>query len=219
MPSSTRGTVENFLLARTCARPTAILHFLLSQPSHSLRSSALIFPWYQGIIPLNLQRFSKKLRRFWRNLPRFLKYLRELWTTLRFSLFLPLIHTSSQLSRFRFFPLIFLDFLSFSHDFLNECKWIVYISLSSSVLQWQVWRLWKQKPLFCRVRACTHARETLISHLLIRRFCRQIFLVSIIISMYENKGEYPKRVCKEDARQKLTMLIKDSRNLYLSDNQ
>ena len=37
-----------------------------------------------------------------------------------------------------------------------------------SVLQRKLWRLWKQKPLFCRVRACAHARETLILHSLRR---------------------------------------------------
>ena len=36
--------------------------------------------------------------------------------------FLPLIHTSSQLSLYRFFHPIFLDFLLFSLIFLNECK-------------------------------------------------------------------------------------------------
>gem|GEM_PF-5458572 len=36
--------------------------------------------------------------------------------------FLPLIHTSSQLSLYRFFHPIFLDILLFSLTFLNECK-------------------------------------------------------------------------------------------------
>ncbi len=85
-----------------------------------------------------------------------------------FPFFLPLIYSFLQLSIFRFFPLIFLDFLLFSLTFLNECKWNACISLCPSVLQRKLWRLWKQKPLFCWVRACTHARETLILHSLMQ---------------------------------------------------
>ena len=52
----------------------------------------------------------------------------------------------------------------------------------SSVLQRKVWRLWKQKPLFCRVRACTHARETLILHSL--RCTKKLWGTTFVMLVY-----------------------------------
>lgn len=57
--------------ARAYARTSAILYFLLSQPSHSLRSSVLISPWYQGIILLKSPTFFEKTPTFLEKSPTF----------------------------------------------------------------------------------------------------------------------------------------------------
>ena len=158
--------MENSLLARTYARPTAILHFLLSQPSHSLRSSALISPWYQGIILLKFPTFFEKTPTFFEKSPTFSQISpRVVDNTPIFPFspphphFLPVVPIPLFSSHFPWFSALLPHFskwmlINWLHLFVSQC-------ITAKTV-----KVVKAKTTICWVRACTHARETLILHLL-----------------------------------------------------
>ena len=67
-------------------------------------------------------------------------------------------------------PPPFLYFLALQHSNIKECLWNRRSYLCFSCLYAHLWRLWKQKVQFCRMRARTRTRETLILRLFKSQF-------------------------------------------------
>lgn len=138
------------------ARPSAISHFLLSQPSHV---SSFLPPFVdrnEGVTTKNLGDFLKNLPSFSDYLPRFF-FCSDFLQHRFFFHEKPVVSWRSCFGSFsRLFPPLFLYFLALQHSNIKECLWNRRNHLSFSRLCAHLWRLWKQKSYFAgcaRVRA------------------------------------------------------------------
>lgn len=95
----------------------------------------------------------------------------------------------------RLFPPLFLYFLALQHSNIKECLWNRRNHLSFSRLCAHLWRLWKQKELFCRVRARTRTRETLILGLFTSQFPSEHSRVDFLTFKIEKQSIFPATVC------------------------
>ena len=116
-------TSQMCLLARVYhARPSAILHFLLSQPSHA---SSFLPPFVdrnEGVTTKNVGDFSKKLPRFSDYLPRFFSFAPTFFKIASAFTKNLLFRAVPALAVFLAFCLLFfLYFLALQHSNIKEC--------------------------------------------------------------------------------------------------
>ena len=180
---------------RVRARPSAILHFLLSQPSHA---SSFLPPFVdrnEGVTTKNVGDFLKNLPRFSDYLPRFFLLLRHSSKSLLLSRKTCCFVPFQLLQLFAPFAPLFLYFLALQHLNIKECLWNRRNYLCFSCLNVHLWRLWKQKELFCRVRARTRTRETLILRLFTSQFPSEHSRVDFLTFKIEVQSTFPATVC------------------------
>ena len=108
----------------------------------------------------------------------------------------PVVSCRSSFGSFsRLLPPLFLYFLALQHSTLKECLQSRRNHLYFSCLHDYLWRLWKQKVLFCRVRARTRTRETLILRLFTSQFPSEHSRVAFLTFKIEVQSTFPATVC------------------------
>ena len=95
----------------------------------------------------------------------------------------------------RLLPPLFLYFLALQYEIPKECLQSRRNHLCFSRLRAHLWRLWKQKVLFCRVRARTRTRETLILRLFTSQFPSGHSRVGFLTFKIEVQSLFPATVC------------------------
>ena len=180
---------------RVCARPSAISHFLLSQPSHASSFLPPFIDRNEGATTKNVGDFSKNLPRFSDYLPRFFLLLRLSSKSLLLSRKTVVSCRSSFGSFSRLLPPFFLYFLALQHSNIKECLWDRRNHFCFSRLHDYLWRLWKQKVLFCKVCARTRTREILILRLFTSQFPSEHSRVDFLTFKIEVQSTFPATVC------------------------
>ena len=108
----------------------------------------------------------------------------------------PVVLCRSSFGRFSsLLPPLFLYFLALQHLNIKECLQRRRNYLCFSCLHDCLWRLWKQKVLFCRVRARTRTRETLILRLFTSQFPSEYSRVDFLTFKIEVQSLFPATVC------------------------
>lgn len=95
----------------------------------------------------------------------------------------------------RLLPPLFLYFLASQYETPKECLQRRHNYLCFSCLHDYLWRLWKQKVLFCRVCARTRTRETLILRLFTSQFPSEHGRVDFLTFKIEVQSTFPATVC------------------------
>lgn len=108
----------------------------------------------------------------------------------------PVVSCRSSFGSFsRLLPPFFLYFLALQHSNIKECLWDRRNHFCFSRLHDYLWRLWKQKVLFCKVCARTRTREILILRLFTSQFPSEHSRVDFLTFKIEVQSTFPATVC------------------------